>query len=82
MFTIEWAKDPVYASQESTTINLMVKFVEMAEVLPFTAAPHDSMPYGVELYNNAVAGMYGPIAPYTPPAPAPGQPEASGVQTL
>jgi len=38
------------------------------------------MPYGVELFNNAVAGNYGEIAPYVPP-PEPVQPTTTGTQT-
>jgi hypothetical protein len=79
MVTIQYAKDPVYANAEGTTIQLIVKFEEFNEEMPFGATPFDPMPYGVELYNNAVAGMYGPIAPYIPP-PDPVQPSTSGTQ--
>jgi hypothetical protein len=67
MLTIEYAKDPVYSSPDLQTIELIVKFVEFSEEMPFGATPFDPMPYGVELYNNALAGNYGPIAPYVPP---------------
>jgi len=80
MLTIEYANNPVYDNAEGTGISLMVKFEEFAEVLPFGATPYDPMPYGVELYNNALAGMYGPIAPYVPPEPP--QPVTEGAQTL
>lgn len=79
MLTIEYAKDPVWANEENTAINLIVKFVEIPEELPFTASPDDPMPYGVELYNNALAGDYGTIAPYVPP-PTPVQPITNGTQ--
>jgi hypothetical protein len=69
MLTIEYAKDPVWANAENTAIFLIVKFYEIPEELPFTAMPTDPEPWGVELYNNAVAGDYGPIAPYVPPPP-------------
>lgn len=78
MLTIEYAYDPVYANATGTEIDMMVKFVEMANVLPFTATPEDPMPYGRELYANALTGKYGPIAPYVPPP----QPVTEGVQTL
>ena len=78
MLTIEYAYDPVYGSPDGQTINLQVKFVEMAEVLPFTATPYDPEPYGVELYYNAQAGDYGPVAPYVPPP----DPVVEGAQTL
>lgn len=79
MLTIQYAKDPIYADAEGTTIQLIVKFEEMANEIPFGATPWDTEPYGVELYNNAVAGMYGPIAPYVPP-PVTSQPVTSGTQ--
>ena len=79
MLTIEYAHSPVYDNAEGTNITLQVKFEEFAEELPFGATPYDPMPYGVELYNNALAGMYGPIAPYVPPPP---QPTVEGAQSL
>jgi hypothetical protein len=81
MLTIEYAKNPVYGSADGQTIDLIVKFYEMASEMPFGATPFDPMPYGVELYNNAQAGAYGPIAPFVPP-PEPEQPATSGTQTL
>jgi len=67
MFTIQYAKNPIWDNQEHTAITLIVKFEEIADELPFLATSHDPMPYGVELFNNAVAGNYGDIAPYVPP---------------
>jgi hypothetical protein len=67
MLTIEYARDPFYSSEDGQTIDLKVKFYEFAEEMGFGATPHDPMPYGVELYNRAVAGDFGPIAPYVPP---------------
>jgi hypothetical protein len=81
MITIEYAKNPIYGSADGQIIDLIVKFYEFANELPFGATPFDPMPYGVELYNNAVAGLYGPIAPFVPP-PEPEQPSSSGTQTL
>ena len=81
MLTIESATNPVYVSADGTCISLQVKFEEFAEVMPFGATPYDSMPYGVELYNRALAGEFGPIAPYVAP-PEPDQPTTTGAQTL
>jgi len=80
MLTIEYAKDPVWNDAQHTAINLIVKFEEMADELPFLATPYDPMPYGVELFNNAVAGDYGTIAPYVPP-PLQDQPQTTGTQS-
>jgi hypothetical protein len=69
MLTIEYARDPVYSDDTGNAVALIVKFYEMADEVPFGATPFDTEPYGVELYYNAQAGMYGPIAPYVPPPP-------------
>lgn len=66
MLTIQYAKNPVYSSKNNEVIDLRVKFVEFAEEMGFGATPFDPMPYGVELYNRALAGEFGPIAPFVP----------------
>jgi hypothetical protein len=81
MLTIEYAQNPAYADADGTCVSLLVKFAEFAEELPFGATPHDPMPYGVELYNRAIAGEFGPIAPFVAP-PAQDQPLTQGAQTL
>ena len=81
MLTIQSATNPVYANSEGTNITLQVKFEEFEEVMPFGATSYDSMSYGVELYNRAVVGEFGPIAPYVAP-PEPVQPITQGAQTL
>ena len=85
MLTIDYAKNPVYADEEGSTIALTVKFEEVNEEIPFGANAYDPMPYGVVLYQNALAGLYGPIAPYVPPPKpkaAENQPSVGGAQTL
>lgn len=70
MLTIESATTPVYANAEGTCITLQVKFAEFDEVMPFGATPFDPMPYGVDLYNRALAGEFGTVEPFVaPPAP-------------
>lgn len=83
MLTIEYAKDPAWNNEQKTSVLLTVKFEEFTGELPFTANPHDVMPYGVELYNKALAHEFGPIAPYTPsPFATQPQPISEGAQTL
>lgn len=77
MLTIESAHSPKFMNATGDEIDLMVKFAEVNQELPFTARPVDSQDYCVELFNNAVAGMYGDVAPYVPPPPPPSpNPEA------
>ena len=81
MLTIRSAHSPAYSTDDGLAIALFVKFEEFQEELPFGATPHDAMPYGVDLYNRALAGEFGPVAVYVPP-PTPIQPVASGTQSL
>ena len=75
MLTIQYAKDPFYNDPDNVTVFLTVKFVEIADELPFTATPYDDMPYGVELCTNAKNGDYGVVKSweenphYVPPTP-------------
>jgi hypothetical protein len=75
MLTIESATNPEYTTADGRHIILQVKFTEFDEVLPFGATPYDPHAYGVELYNRALAGEFGPIAEYDPvkypPPPSP-----------
>jgi hypothetical protein len=64
MLTLESATNPVYANAEMTAINLEVKFVEMQDVLPFTATSYDDMDYGRDIYNRAKKGEFGTVASY------------------
>lgn len=83
MLTFEYAKNPIWNSDDGRQILLTVKFEEFAEEVPFNATSYDPMPYGVDLYNRAKAGEFGPIAPYVPPEPIPlDQPQTQGAQTL
>lgn len=56
---------------ESGTITADVRFDdEIAPdgtplYLPYTAAAHDTAPYGVQLYNDLMSGKYGHITPFT-----------------
>jgi hypothetical protein len=68
MLTIQYAKDPVYVNAEGTFINLIVKFDEFEEELPFGASPNDCEEHGRELFARAKAGEFGTVAPYVPPA--------------
>lgn len=64
MLTLESAKNPVYANAEMTAINLEVKFVEMQEVLLFTATSYDDMDYGRDIYTRAKRGEFGTVESY------------------
>ena len=64
---IVYAKNPVWADETHTLINLTVRFEEIDEDLPFTASAEDCVAHGRLLHANALAGAYGVIADYVPP---------------
>ena len=49
------------------TVDLELNHPEFGWI-PFTASPEDSEEHGRAIYAKAVAGDYGPIAPFVPPA--------------
>jgi len=65
MFTLEYAKNPV--RHDEHRISLTVKFAEFNEEHPFLATSFDPEPHGVAIYNRAVAGEFGAVAPYVEP---------------
>jgi hypothetical protein len=67
MFTLEYAKNPIYNSEDEQQILLTVKWEEFVEEMPFGACSFDPEPWGVDLYNRAKAGEFGPVAPYVNP---------------
>lgn len=81
MFTLEYAKTPVYGNTEGTSILLTVKWQELNEEMPFGATSYDPMPHGVDLYNRAKAGEFGEVAPYVAPV-IEQQPSTTGSQDL
>jgi hypothetical protein len=81
MFTLQYAKDPFWNSNDGQSIHLTVKWEEFNEEHPFNATSYDNMPHGVDLYNRAKAGEFGEVAPYVAPETQ-AQPNTTGSQTL
>jgi len=86
MFTLEYANTPVYGNAEGTNIQLIVKWAEFNEEMPFAATSYDSMPHGVDLYNRAKLGEFGVVGAYVAPPvsanAANNQPATTGSQDL
>lgn len=57
--TVENAHTPIRRSEN--LIDLMVKFHQYNEEMPFTSSPNDTEQYGRDLYQAAVSGDFGPI---------------------
>jgi hypothetical protein len=68
--TIESASNPVWGDAAQTIITLDVVFAELGSgPVPFTASAHDVTEHGRDLHERAMAGEFGPVAPYLPPPP-------------
>ncbi|KPW66788.1 Tail fiber assembly domain-containing protein, partial [Pseudomonas syringae pv. broussonetiae] len=58
------ARDPRWSDMTHTYINLWVLFAEFKDTygeVPFSASPNDSAAHGVDLFNRALAGEFGPV---------------------
>lgn len=60
--------NPLYSSEDSKQITCVL-VTEEHGTIPFTATSYDSMPYGVSLYNELIAGNHGAIGAYVAPLP-------------
>jgi hypothetical protein len=58
-----YAKNPKWSNEEHTAIDLIVKFKEFSEELPFTAAPYD-LPHSAEIYQKVINLEFGEISEY------------------
>ena len=67
MLTLDYAKQPVWNSNDGQQIQLIVKWKEFDNEHIFNATSYDSMEYGVDLYNRAKVGEFGEIAPFVLP---------------
>lgn len=59
-------KNPQWANAQHTLINLEIEHPEYGWI-PFTADPNDVEEHGRQLYAEAAAGQFGPIAEYVAP---------------
>lgn len=59
-------KNPQWANTQHTLINLEIEHPEYGWI-PFTANPNDVEEHGRQLYAEAAAGQFGPIAEYVAP---------------
>lgn len=72
-------KNPKWADFEQTTINCEIDFDDLVEeFVPFSAVASGDYPHTHEIFARCVAGEFGVVAPYTPPADITGE-EALGM---
>jgi hypothetical protein len=67
--TVLFASGPRWLNAEYTLLQLTVLFSHISKEVEFTASQTDIEPHCRELFTNAVAGDYGPIADYIFPTP-------------
>lgn len=79
----------VWANPENTIFNCMLVLKDPQVLQPFGCGKIEVgvLPYVTQIWNNAMAGMYGPIAPYVEPVQPsteaqPDQPVVEGAMTL
>lgn len=63
-------KNPRYSDSQAVTVDLEINHPDYGWI-PFTASPDDPEQHGRDIYAAAIAGEYGPIAPYVEPEPGP-----------
>ncbi len=61
---VEDAREPVWADENKTMIDLVVKFADMKVEVPFTASPTDNEIHGRYLFNKAKNGDFGEVAEF------------------
>lgn len=81
MYTIEYAKNLRWVNADHTMFDCTVKMEELPEEVECSIIANDSYAHIQTLWNNGLAGVYGPIAEYVAP-PEPEQPQTEGTQTL
>jgi hypothetical protein len=63
---LKYANNPKWADKENTIIDLIVRFKEIDEDLPFSATPFDIEDHGRDIFERAKNGEFGIIAKWTP----------------
>ncbi len=70
--TLVFVTNPRWVDAEHTRIDCEITTSQFpGELLPFTANPNDVEAHGREIFEDIVAGKYGPIAEYVPPGQQP-----------
>ncbi len=70
--TLVAASHPKFVAADESAIELVAEFSELKNLgpIPFVADRNDGAMHGREIYERALAGEFGAVAAYVPPAPA------------
>ena len=83
MYTIQYAKNLYWVDSDHTMFDCTVKMEELPQEVECSITAVDPYEHIQTLWNNGLAGSYGPIAEYVPPPkPEINQPLTEGTQTL
>lgn len=66
MFKIEYVKNLMWNDPEHTSFSCVVKYAEFNEEHPAGINPNDRYSHIQEIWQNGIAGVYGPIKEYEP----------------
>lgn len=72
------ATNPVFSNAANTAINLTLD-TDKHGVIPFTASNADTEARGKDLFNRALAGEFGVVAPFVPRAPTQSEIDAAAL---
>ena len=75
-------KNPKWSNFDQTIIECEVNFDDLVEeFVPFAAVASGDYPHTHEIFARCVAGEFGEVAPYTPPADITGETALAGVRS-
>ena len=64
---LKYANNPKWVDEAHTSIELIVRFEELDEDLPFHATPNDTEEHGRVIFERAKKGEFGEILEWIPP---------------
>ena len=64
------ATNPAWANDKQNAIRLTIKFDHLPDAMSFLATSYDIEAHGVQIFNDAKAGKFGPVAPFIAPVAA------------
>jgi hypothetical protein len=83
MITFTTVENLRWANAEHTSFDCDVFFNHINEKVPFTCHINDNYDHAKKIWDDSIAGEFGPIAEYVDPhTPTESQPVTTGTQTL
>ena len=67
MANIISVKNPIFSSEDRSSIDCLLEVDALPVQVPFTASSKDVEEHGRKIYDDLIAGVYGAIASYVAP---------------